>query len=78
MADVVRSRRHGSNTALTEAVFSTEGDTVPSRKVLSGKKRKGQRYTTQYKKNGYSASDLVYITKTANYLQIVHTKQAGW
>lgn len=32
--DAIRSGRHGFNAALTEAVFSTEGDTIPSWKGL--------------------------------------------
>lgn len=43
IVDVVRSRRHGSNAALTEAVSSTEGDTIPSRKGLPEKQRERDR-----------------------------------
>lgn len=46
-ADAVRSGRHRSDTALTEAVLSTEGDTIPSREGLSEKQRKRLRCTTQ-------------------------------
>lgn len=45
IGDVVGSRRHGLNTVLTDAVFSPEGNTIPSRKVLSEKHRKRQRFT---------------------------------
>lgn len=43
-ADVVRSWRQGSNTALTEAVFSTKGDTIPSWKGMSEKQKKGENH----------------------------------
>lgn len=47
IAEVVGSWRQGSDTALTEAVFSTEGDTLPSREGLSETHRKRHRYSLQ-------------------------------
>lgn len=51
MAEAVGSWRQGSNTALTEAVFSTEGDTLPSRKGLSEKHRRRHRCGAQSAEN---------------------------
>lgn len=47
IAEVAGSWRQGSDTALTEAVFSTEGDTLPSRKGLSETHTKRHRYILQ-------------------------------
>lgn len=73
IADVVRCRRHRSSTALTEAVLSTEGDALPSRKGQSEKHRKTEVYRHRRR---YSASEHVHMTDT--HLHMVHTKQAGW
>lgn len=42
-AEIVRNRRHRSTAALTQAVFSIEGNTITSGKRLSETQRKTER-----------------------------------